>query len=436
MPFTYKPYNDLPATRAAAVSYTGHFLSSLDSLDCTNGSRPSTPAAARDGRGRLSVDVISQLPLRVVSYNGGDHGSAYAVSNLVSPHNNVYCARKNHCDVVLAVDSGSSGPGAQCPMIKEINIVAPPQKSYTAPVQNVAVFVAMAYDAALVPRANEYIENSPVSPLFNAKAAAALTPRTYSTNSPLPGVPGAFNPLFNTPWFNHYITQALGGEEDTQQIPRDGALSGGSTRVHTGANTPAQGRARVAGAESKEEEMERTMRENIALFERELGPSGNAARIQDMAEPAEHVVATHYHLCNPKYKCDPLTLAQELDLAPRRLRVRRAAATEDDDEDADTRYCRGAEENMDQPVDSYTVRTVVSETRWQSSGELRPIALATIPSGTGEYRHLRIRFEEGVMGRYLVVKFSNTTTRGDANVDIESLTVHGVESEGHSFEMV
>lgn len=542
--YSQRGYNDLPMTKTSNISYTSHFLSNLNSIDNwdlpyynTNNNKYNSPSLSISSRRKVSVDVVSILPLKVIDFDGGDHGTAYSIENLISPFNNVYCARKNHCTAVFAIQS-------RFPMVKEINIVSPPQSNYTSPVQNVAIFMSMFYDESLIKRANEYIEKSPIASLF--KSSEESTPSYRSSSNTTPAISRSQSALN----FQAYLTQML--EEGTFLREEEDESDSSSTTL----NIPAF---------SQELTMEQQLMENFNLFQKELDPKFGKVRRPSNADNQretllpnnnnqrrENTVTARYHLCHPSYNCDPQTYTQTINLAPQQLRVRNQQKqqqqlrngrsyrnscryngmksfretelanrysnkqeerrarirrlrdgqlqiqnsnninngsvsgeeesqentdntneeeekeeeeisdlepdsylysepeieSEDDDEESDSEYIHNLSgptnsNDTNEYMNSYKIRTRVSESKWESEGPLEPIALATIPTisntkDTGGYcyRHLRVRFSEPVLAKYLIVKFSNISTRGDTNVDIESLTVHGIESDAPSIEMI
>lgn len=319
-------------TEAAPISFVAQFVDAAD--------RDTTATQTR-----IHSDVIGALPLRVIDTTGGDFDLNYSVSNIVSCYDNVYCAKKNHCTVVFAIE-------ARAGLLQEINVVTPPHTGYTSPVQHIAVFVAM-YKDGLTQRVDKYFSHSPVRHLF--------TPEDSSL---------------------------------AQRPTRD-------TTMHT-AGYPAL--------------------ENWNLFARELAPRD---------EESESCVAD-YHLCYPSYRPDANNCGLVLDVGGRE-RVRSVTKLSTSGESCPGMGAcdgpRSGRSSGGMPTTSHSLIMVVPKSKWNRDGPLEPLALATIPRSS-QYRHVRIRFDHAVCGRYLAVRFSNSTVRGNSNVDIESFSVRGVIDPG------
>lgn len=251
-------------------------------------------------------------------------------------------------------------------MVKEINVVAPPHTGYTSPVQHIAIFLSMTNEGNLINRIDQYLENSNIKHLF--------TPQAHS-DSIYDGEPA------NSANGHHFL-------------------------------------------------------QNWSLFKDELG---------QLHQDEEDFCVARYHLCHPNYKSDPNNYALILDMGTHQTRLRTVTTTRTSkgalvkSTDEDNGCCEyGTCDNEEDysltntqgvSSESHTIKTRVSETKWKSEGPLEPIALASIPYSS-VYRHVRIRFNKPVVGKYLAVKFSNTSVRGLANVDIESFAVRGVVNQG------
>lgn len=310
----------------------------------------------------VETQVVSVLPLKVLEYTGGEFNEDYSVSNIVSKYDNVYCANRNHCTVVFAIES-------RLPMITEINVVAPPHNRYTSPVQHIAIFLSMAEDC-LVERTNQYITQSPIAHIF--------TPQDQELHA------------------------SLDRKETLKQFY-----------------------------------------ENWKLFDQVLSKEPET----EEKEEADYC-AVRYHLCHPSYKLDPGNgYAQVLDMGSHKTRMRLVASSSSSGSinnkptlSSNADLSELCDYNLDDynlnstqgiSAETHTIKTRVSDAKWKSDGSLEPIALATIPVSS-EYRHMRIRFSKPMVGRYLAVKFSNTSVRSFANVDIESFAVRGVVNENPS----
>lgn len=545
--------------RETDMSFTSNFLSSselersesLDSQGLSNS--------------QVSVHVESQLPLSVLKYTGGDHDSRYDISNLISSNNNAYCAEHNHCSVVVQVGGGPSdkgfGSSPSLPLISEINIVSPPSLSYTSPVQNVAIFMAMDYTSDLIERSDEFINSSGVAHMFNTCDKSCK----MGTSSFRNGLENGFSNntlhsatnINDSPSHETHVPRVLnsnieGADMDTtdlqnfirrfvDQQERAGSQVEQPHESYQRESLYSIPRASFFGSnrhhsirETKKYPELYNLHNSIRLFENELDPKRRVRKprqgptIQPIPEvnseldfildEKESTICVEYSLGEPKYRLDPTTSAQELDLAKRRLRLSRwkfskqnlgksskksnsgsqssrnsirnlwrtrnrqlsqlSQRSPDDgqveviprpnfgdvsinnemmsyseSEDSGLSTDSESDEDLDDSIpdiqhqryhsgisfdiENYSINTSLSNTKWNTSGPLHPVAMASIPNkGSGEKRHLNIKFSEGVMARYLVFKFSNTTTRGNANVDIESLTVHGVESTSPCIQMI
>lgn len=559
--YSQRPYNDFPLTRAANVSYAGHFFASLNPIGLHPRSSEdfweSPFPSARSSRSRVSVDVITKLPLSVMKYTGGDHGANYAIENMLHPDNSVYCAAYNHCSAILQV--GGSENYASLPLISEINIVAPPPAAYTSPVQNVAIFMAMDYSPDLVERSDQYLRDSEVGHLFQpAQKSSLSTARnsmlqsaftSYANSVAQTAVNSSSGSIYATPTSQrrtgvntnelNISLQRILGERQALSSTESSSEASSTVGDDEILDTPALSRANASistqhdttehplavGASSllqninrKKCVCEEDLLRNIVLFKEELDPRFGANSLpttllgddsgsldnqglSDTFTEKEEVVTVKYTLGAPKYRCDPFTSALELDHVERQLRLRnhepavshrenfqraRGRQTPDDDIEMadvhssihsrqgdsgeievtttaglhDAEYLFG--DDLDdfvtsdsdrfgipssaQPqrfagpsydIETYNIKTTLSNSKWATSGPLHPVALASIPSNNiGNKRHLNIKFSEGIMARYLVLKFSNIATKGTANVDIESVSVYGIESDGPCIESI
>lgn len=546
-----KHLNIAPFSTNPSISYIGDFFSPTDPTGFHSLlQQPSTSS-------HVSVDVVSQLSLSVLKYTGGDHGPCYDINNLISASNRAYCAKHNHCSVVLKVGADSfptSCDSCMPPLISEINIVAPTPASYTSPVQNVAIFMAMDYTPDIIDRTDQYINNSQVTHLFgscrhpaptgfslsqNNSSTSRLSSVTNSRSSssystPLSSqIPNMNAGVIDTVQFQLFLRrvmeQRIATESRVSDPPPNRSSDSGdpSTLPRNDSASSLEGMHTPISVRNLASDQ---IRENISLFKKELDQKLRACRprqgpIIELVDDSnnnhnstqnekERSVRVHYTFGTPKYRTDPITCAQELDLVKRHLRLRQCdfdqqhgvkakkqktkfrgstrfqqrshlrsdnnsrtshetgeievtrtayndgpipidmdtledsksdTYSSDSDFENDTNFDnsipfssnRGNLAGGNKDIENYSIDTALSNTQWESSGPLHPIALASIPNrSSGEKRHLNIKFSQGVMARYLVFKFSNTATKGSSNVDVESITVHGIESGGSCVQMI
>lgn len=313
---SFSDYPVYPASTSLNASYYGSFFSNTPNDDYR--------------KDNIKVDYVTSLPLNVIEYNGGDQGDRYSIDNLTSPSNSVYCARKNHCTVVLSIGDDSSFSSSLSSLIKQINIVAPPQTNYTSPVQNVAIFTSMVYSPDLISKSNEYLENSSVAHLFKtSKGSNSSSPSSSGCVSALftiPGTPMASMSLNQSMILVHlqrYIQQRQEQYQQEQNSDRIEEISS-SERI---------------SAESK---MEDRVKKNIALFKKELEPpqrpssrtfqNGKQSSSSSLSELLSHSpsINVKYQLFEPVYKWDPITFAQTLDLSEEKMQLKQSQKSHQD----------------------------------------------------------------------------------------------------------